>query len=162
MELCKNDMFVCETPHVIHDLFYTIEKNMLYNKNVRVDNTRITQFNIGNITIQENTSYEDVASTIEHLNTNITIDVDKYLYHGQSIQRLAHEYYERNNNKNYNSQISPQVADVYNDPLSKNTAFNKTLKDVEHTPSTLITCMHTYSNVAAMINLVGLSIHLLT
>jgi hypothetical protein len=58
----------------------------------------ITQLNIGNITIQENTSYGDVASTIEHLNTNITIDADKYMYHGQTIHRLAHEYYERNHN----------------------------------------------------------------
>ena len=84
MEQCKNDIFVCETPNVIHDLFYTLlRKNMLYNRNVRADNTRITQFNIGNITIQENTSYRDVASTITHLNTNITIDADKYMYHGQ-------------------------------------------------------------------------------
>ena len=26
MELCKNDIFVCETPHVIHDLLYTLLK----------------------------------------------------------------------------------------------------------------------------------------
>ena len=145
MELCKNDIFVCETPHVIHDLFYTLlKKNMLYNKNIRVNNTRITQFNIGNITIQENTDYKDVASTIEHLNTNITIDADKYLYHGQSIHRLAHDYYERNHNKNYNSQMSPQVADVYNDPLSKNTAFNVTLKEVEATYAVDFNKMYAY------------------
>ena len=26
MEQCKNDIFVCETPNVIHDLFYTLLK----------------------------------------------------------------------------------------------------------------------------------------
>ena len=30
MELCKNDIFVCETPHVIHDLFYTLLKKTCY------------------------------------------------------------------------------------------------------------------------------------
>ena len=47
---------------------------------------------------------------------------------------MAHEYYERNHDKNYQSQLSPQVAHVFNDKLSKkNTAFNITLKDTQAT-----------------------------
>ena len=60
---------------------------------------------------------------IQKLNSNTT---EEYIYHGQSIHRLAHEYYERNHNKNYKSQLSPQVANVFNNKLSKNTAFNIT------------------------------------
>jgi len=127
----KNDMFVCTTPTVVHDLFYTLLKsNKLFNKNVRTDHSRIIQFDIGNMTIQENTGYIAVASTIQKLNSNTT---EEYIYHGQSIHRLAHEYYERNHNKNYKSQLSPQVANVFNDKLSKNTAFNITLKETQAT-----------------------------
>lgn len=89
-EQCKNDVFVCTTPSVVHDLFYHLLKlNLLYNKNVRTDNTRIIQFDINNMTIQENTDYKEVVSTIDILNTDIVSDKDKYFYHGQSIHRLA-------------------------------------------------------------------------
>jgi len=127
----KDDIFVCTTPTVVHDLFYTLlQSNKLFNKNVRTDNSRIIQFDIGNLTIQENTDYRAVESTIKKLNSNTT---EEYIYHGQSIHRLAHEYYERNHDKNYQSQLSPQVAHVFNDKLSKNTAFNITLKETQAT-----------------------------
>ena len=49
----KDDIFVCTTPTVVHDLFYTLlQSNKLFNKNVRTDHSRITQFDIGNMTIQ--------------------------------------------------------------------------------------------------------------
>ena len=133
-EQCKNDVFVCTTPSVVHDLFYHLLKmNLLYNKNVRTDNTIIIQFYINNMTIQENTDYREVVSTIDILNKDIVSDKDKYFYHGQSIHRLAFEYYEQNHNKEYKSELSPQVADIFNDKSSKNTAFNITLKDVQAT-----------------------------
>jgi hypothetical protein len=79
IEECKYDIFVCDTPSVVHDLFYAILKlNQLHHKNVRNDNTRITQFDIHNMTIQENTSYKEVALTIQTLNISNT---DKpYIY----------------------------------------------------------------------------------
>ena len=83
------------------------------------------------MTIQENTDYKEVVSTIDILNKDIVSDKDTYFYHGQSIHILAFEYYERNYNKEYKSELSPQVADIFNDKSSKNTAFNITLKDVQ-------------------------------
>ena len=75
LEQCKNDVFVCTTPTVVHDLFYALLKlNLLYNKNVRTDNNRIIQFDINNMTIQENKDYREVASTIETLNKDIVAD----------------------------------------------------------------------------------------
>ena len=85
------------------------------------------------MTIQENINYREVVSTIERLNSTITSDAERYIYHGQPIHRLAHEYYERNYNKDFKSQLSPQVADIFNDYSSKNTAFNITLKEVQAT-----------------------------
>ena len=62
----KHDIFVCTTPTVVHDLFYTLlQSNKLFNKNVRTDHSRVTQFDIGNMTIQENTDYRAVESTIQ-------------------------------------------------------------------------------------------------
>ena len=75
LEQCKNDVFVCTMPTVVHDLFYVLLKlNLLYNKNVRTDNNRIIQFDINNMTIQENKDYREVASTIETLNKDIVAD----------------------------------------------------------------------------------------
>ena len=85
------------------------------------------------MTIQENTDYREVASTIETLNRNIVSDEDKYIHHGRSIHRLAFEYYERNYNKEYKSEMSPQIADIFNANSSRNTAFNITFKDVQAT-----------------------------
>ena len=78
---------------------------------------RVIQFNIGNITIQENVNYKEVRNTITRINQNITID--KYIYCGQSLQRIAHEYFERNNDKTYMSQMSPELANVFDNALSK-------------------------------------------
>ena len=102
--------------------------NLWYNKNVRTDNTRIVQFDINNMTIQENTDYTEVASTIETLNKDSVLDNDKYNYHGQYIHRLAHEYHERNHHKDYKSEMPPQVTDIFNDTSSKNTAITITFR----------------------------------
>ncbi len=71
-----------------------LKMNQLHNSNVRNDNTRITQFDIiqYKLTIQENVSYNDVNSTIQTLNSQIS---NTYIYNGQTIHRLAHEYYEK-------------------------------------------------------------------
>ena len=45
--------------------------------------TRVYQFNIGDITIQENRDYRAVAETIDILNSELTPKDDKYIYHGQ-------------------------------------------------------------------------------
>ena len=44
-----------------------------------------------------------------------------YLYDGQSIHRLAHEYYENNYNKYYTSQMTPQISEVFDSDFCKNT-----------------------------------------
>jgi hypothetical protein len=140
IEECENSIFVCYTPSVVHELFYLLFKmNQLHHKNVRNDNTRSTQFDINTMTIQENTSYYDVASTIQTLNTHAGEPVGgnsvatPYVYNGQTIHRLAHEYYEGNHNNDYKSEMSPQIAYIFNDPLSRNTAFNVTLHDTQAT-----------------------------
>ena len=44
-----------------------------------------------------------------------------YIYNGQTIHRLAHEFYERNFNKDHISGMSPQVSNMCNDKLAKKT-----------------------------------------
>ena len=96
INVCKNDIFVCTTEDVVNELFHDLlQRNLLYNRNVRTDNTRIIQFDIDSITIQENIDYREVTSTIDVLNENINLECDKYIYHGQSLHRLAFEYYEK-------------------------------------------------------------------
>ena len=122
------------TNAVVHDLFYRLLRlNKLFNTNVHTDHTRIIQFDIGHMTIQEHVNYREVASTIERLHSTMTSEADRYVYHGQSIHKLAQEYYERNHNTDFNPQLSPQVADIFNGRSSKNTAFNITLKEVQAT-----------------------------
>ena len=67
------------------------------------------------------------------MHKEVVLDEDKYIYHGQPIHRLAFEYYERNYSKEYKSELSPQIADIFNGTSSKNTSFNITLKDVQAT-----------------------------
>ena len=51
---CVRDIFVCTIKGAVHDLFYKLlQKNKLHNLNVRTENNKIVQFNIGGITIQE-------------------------------------------------------------------------------------------------------------
>ena len=54
-----------------------------------MESSRVYQFNIGNITIQENKDYNTVAETIDTLNSELELNAEKYIYHGQSIHRLA-------------------------------------------------------------------------
>jgi hypothetical protein len=104
---CKNDIFVCTRKELCHSLFCCfLFDNKLHNKNIRIENNLVTQFNIKSITIQENPTYREVESTIEKLNVTAS---PKYLYHGQSIHRLAQKYYGINYNKDYTSQMTPQV-----------------------------------------------------
>ena len=56
---------------------------------VRVESSRVHQFNIGNITIQENKDYNAVAETMAILNSELEPNSEKFIYYGQSIRRLA-------------------------------------------------------------------------
>ena len=108
-----------------------LKHGKLFNKKdcVRMDDSRVHQFNIGDITIQENKDCNDVAETIDTLNSELDPTAEKYIYHGQSIHRLAKGYYDRNFDSEFLSQMSPQVADIFNDRLSKNTSFNLTFEN---------------------------------
>jgi hypothetical protein len=120
-EECKTSIFVCTERGCVNDLFYhPLRMGRLYNNNVKSEHGQITQFNIENITIQENLHYDNVKETLDKLG-------DDWIYSGQSIQRLAHEYYNKHYNQNYKSDMSPQLMDVFNNTLSKNTGFNVTL-----------------------------------
>ena len=93
---CAHDIFVCTIKGAVHDLFYNLlRKGKLHNLTVRTENNKIVQFNIGSVTIQENATYKDVALTIDKLNLMLTNQEPKYMYNGQSIHRLAHEYYTK-------------------------------------------------------------------
>ena len=83
-----------------------LRKQQLHNSNVCVQYNELAQFNISGMTFQENPTYRDVSSTIDKLNLMLTYQEPKQLYHGQPIHRLAHEYYERNYNKDYTSQMT--------------------------------------------------------
>ena len=48
-------------------------------KHLSLTNRRIIQFDINNMTIQENTDYREVASTIQTSNKYIVLDEDIYL-----------------------------------------------------------------------------------
>ena len=54
-----------------------------------MESSRVYQFNIGNVTIQENKDYTAVAETMDILNSELDPNAEKYIYHGQSIHRLA-------------------------------------------------------------------------
>lgn len=71
------------------------------------------------MTTQGNTDYREVASTIEILNKDVVSRDGEYIFDNQSIHRLAHEYYEGNYNTEYKSELSPQVANILHDKLSK-------------------------------------------
>ena len=44
---CERDIFVCTIKGAIHDLFYNLlRKQELHNSNVRVEDSKIVQFNI--------------------------------------------------------------------------------------------------------------------
>ncbi len=124
---CKNDLFVCIYKQAVHDLFYELlKRGYLHNKNIKTVNGQIVQFDIDNMTIQENEKYYRVQDTITRLNKELTSDF--YYYKGQSLQMLAHQVYERKYDTNYMSQLSPQVAEIFNDKSSKTTALNIPLK----------------------------------
>ena len=131
---CSRDIFVCTIKGAVHTLFYNLlRKGKLHSLNVRTENNKIVQFNIGSVTIQEHATYNDVALTINTLNLMLTNQEPKYMYNGQSIHRLAHEYYERNYNKDYTSQMTPQISEIFDSIFCKNTGFNITLKNQEAT-----------------------------
>jgi len=129
---CKNDLFVCVCKETVHELFYELlKRGQLHNKNIKTVDGQIVQFDIGKMTIQENVNYYRVENTITTLNKELTSDF--YYYQGQSLHTLAHQVYDRKYDTNYMSQLSPQVAKIFNDKSSKNTAFNITLKPVQAT-----------------------------
>ena len=92
---------------------------------------RVYQFNIGDITIQENKDHNVVGETIDALNSELEPNEDKYINHGQSTHRSAKEYYDRNFDSDFMSPTSPQLADIFNDRMSKNTLFNLTFENTQ-------------------------------
>jgi len=94
-----------------------------------MEDSRVYQFNIGDITIQENKDYNAVAETIDTLNSELDPNAEKYIYHGQSVHILAKSYYDRNFDTEFLSHMSPQVADISNDRMAKNTSFNITFEN---------------------------------
>ncbi len=74
---CGRDIFVCTIKGAVHDLFYNLlRKNKLHNLNVRTENNKIVQFNIGGLTIQENPTYP----TIDKLNLMLSSQEPNYIY----------------------------------------------------------------------------------
>jgi hypothetical protein len=131
---CKTSIFVSSNQGCVNELFYQLlRRGKLYNKNVKSEHGRITQFNIDDMTIQENLHYDDVERTIDTLNRRGT--PSQWIYSGQTIQRLSNEYYNKYYNKDYKSEMSPQLMDVFDSKLSKNTGFNITLSREEATRS---------------------------
>ena len=138
----------------------------LFNKKdcVRMESSRVYQFNIDNITIQENKDYNAVAETMAILNSELQPNVEKFIYCGQSIHRLAKSYYDRNFDCEFVSQMSPQVAYIFNDRMSKNTSFNLPLKTRMPDMQLILTSiMPRYCGVVmAHICLVGANLYLQT
>ena len=117
-----------------------LENGIIHNSNIKLssDNVitsfRYTNDNGDTIEIQENASYLDVSDTINTLNITETITNnaksyvdeegnivvpcntheynDKYFYTGQTIHRLAYDYYTKEYDKNITSYCSPQIYDM--------------------------------------------------
>ena len=69
----------------------------IHNGNVKVSKgNRITGFEMGGVTIDENENYQLVRITIDTLNDTITEDKEQYKYTGQSPHSLAYAYYTNN------------------------------------------------------------------
>ena len=87
------------------------------------NNNKIISFQMGCITLEENTNYEDIRYTIDELNLKIEDNNLKYNYTGQSIHRLAYQYFTNNYDKNILSHCSPQLYDILVDKSSINSPF---------------------------------------
>ena len=96
------------------------------------------------MTFQENPTYKDVSSTIDKLNLMLTYQEPKYVHHGQSIHRLAHKYYKRQYNKDYTSQMTPQISEVFDIKCCNNAGFNITLKNEEATHAYVFNQLYAY------------------
>ena len=117
---------ILTTHNSCHNIFtHELRRGFIHNGFVKVDsnNNRIVGFKMGHILLEENPSYHTVKYTMETLNINIGNDSLKYNYTGQSIHRLAYQYYTNNYDKNIISHCSPQVYDILTDKDNINSPF---------------------------------------
>ena len=82
---------------------------------------QITGFKwLGDITTDENETYDDAKLIMEKLNSDITKEQDKYRYTGQSIHSLAYAYYTNNYDRQIVSKCSPEVHGILTSKASMN------------------------------------------
>ena len=82
------------------------------NSGIKMNNHKITRFEINDMIIEENPHYYAVQSTIETLNDNVKSEKDKYFYHEQSLHSLAVEYFNKEFSNDIFSFLSAEVMAV--------------------------------------------------
>ena len=129
-ELCHDDVeyrIICTKPNLVSNYFYDLlQRQIVYGKKVTVHGNRVTRFLIHErFIIEENEDYNDVICTIDTLNESISIEKNKYIYTGQPLHILAYEYYMNTYDNHIQSSMSPQVFEIFESKLSRNSAFNE-------------------------------------
>ena len=61
----------------------------LYNSGIKLNNHKITRFEINDMIIEENPHYHEVQASIETLNDNVKSEKDKHFYHEHSLHSLS-------------------------------------------------------------------------
>ena len=84
----------------------------IYNSGIKMNNHKITRFEINDMIVEENPQYHEVQATIDTLNDYVKSDKDKYFYHEQSLHSLAMEYFNKEFNNDIFSFLSPEVLDA--------------------------------------------------
>ena len=84
----------------------------IYNSGIKMNNHKITRFEINDMIIDENPHYYAVQATIETLNDNVKSEKDKYFYHEQSLHSLAVGYFNKEFNNDILNFLSPEVMAV--------------------------------------------------
>jgi hypothetical protein len=112
---------------MINSYFYDLlERKLVYGAKVTIRDHRVTRFSLSeNIIYEENVDYMDVKCTIDELNDGVAVEKQKYVYTGQPLHMLAHEYYMNTYDKRIESSMSPQIFEIFESQLSKNSAFNE-------------------------------------
>ena len=84
----------------------------IYNTGIKMNNHKITRFEINDMIIEENTQYHAVQATIGTWSDDVNSEKDTYFYHEQSLHSLAMECINKESNNDVFRFLTPEVMQV--------------------------------------------------
>jgi len=84
----------------------------IYNSGIKMNNHKITRFEINDMIVEENPQYHAVQASIDTLNDHVKSEKDKYHYNEHSLHSLAVEYFNKEFNNDIFSFLAPEVMEV--------------------------------------------------